>query len=705
MGVFATSKQGFWAYADWGGGPQFWGGASEGGTDGLAVDPAVSTFDANGALVTTPQVYLRNPNTWAPSTASIKTGGNTASSKGENWTRELSTSFEWQPTDRLMFKGAAQFVRSEVDSRGYDVFPEMNLPGSYSLDLTGDLPQIAFTAPSSVEDPVNTHWFAHMPNRQFNKGEMKAFNLDAEFSISDEGFFRTVRAGIRHAKREESDSGYYGWTNLCAGWDGCNQSTRSFDQAAEGDVQFQAFPDFFRGDANLPSGIWMPSFAYVGQLDPTAVDAQYSGDGTPGNTVLAHNNYEFVPTDSRDQEILNKSAYVMTRFAAFDDGALPIDGNVGVRLVKFESTSRGFYNQEGMFANGCEANSINLLQIPDLYCGSLTRVSGSTLTRGLPSINLRFKPSDSVQIRLAWGVTLDQAQFNDLRATGSVSARLVNNIPVGINADTGNPLLNPAISKNSDLSFEWYHGSTTAHLSLFHKEIKDALVYTSGLKDVELILTDGSSTFRQADSREVKNSTSLSSIKGFEVGGRIFFDRLPSPWNGFGVEANYTFVDSESPGELYFDIDGRPHSDAPVRGLSENNYNIQLMFEKPKFGARLAWSWRSEYLLGTNVNGTNGDYFYFPTPNLGSANTIIPTLADIALPTYADKTGQLDFGASYRPTENLSISLDFRNLLDEISRTFTKGYPNADTGDYDARVARSWFVSDRRVTLGVRYKF
>ena len=216
-----------------------------------------------------------------------------------------------------MIKGAAQFVRSEVDSRGYDVFPEMNLPGTYSLDLTGDFPQVAFTSPSSVEDPVNTRWFAHMPNRQFNKGEMDAFNLDAEFSISDDGFFRSVRAGVRHADRKENDNGYYGWTNLCAGWDGCDQSTRTFDQAQDGDVQFQAFPDFFRGDANLPSGIWMPSFARVGQLDPDAVDAEY-GINTADTNALAHNNFDFVPTDSREQEILNKAAYVMLRFAAFD---------------------------------------------------------------------------------------------------------------------------------------------------------------------------------------------------------------------------------------------------------------------------------------------------------------------------------------------------------------------------------------------------
>jgi iron complex outermembrane recepter protein len=721
MGVFATSKQGFWAYADWGGGPQFWGGASEGGTDGLAVDPAVSTFDANGALVSTPQVYLRNPNTWGPSTASIKTGGNTGSNKGESWTRELSTSFEWQPIDRLMIKGAAQFVSSEVNNKGYDIFPEMNLPGSYSLDLTGDLPQIAFTAPSSVEDPVNTHWFAHMPNRKFNEGEMDAFNLDAEFSISDEGFFRSVRAGVRYADRRESDSEYYGWTNLCAGWDGCDQSTRTFDQAEEGHVQFQAFPDFFRGDANLPSGIWMPSFAYVGQLDPDAVDAEY-GINTADINALAHNNFTFVPTDSREQEMLNKAAYVMLRFAAFDDGALPIDGNVGVRVVRIESTSNGFYDQRSMFfteqvvdedgnpvldENGVQVTRrVNIADIPNLFDGNLIRTGGTTVTRGLPSINLRFKPSDSVQIRLAWGVTMDQAQFFDLRATGSIGANRTNDVFNGTyNADTGNPLLMPAISKNSDLSLEWYHGSTTAHVSLFHKEIKDALVYSSAVKDVQLFLNDGTTTSIQANRSEVNNSTALSSIKGFELGGRIFFDRLPAPWNGFGVEANYTYVDSESPGEIYFDIDGVSHDDAPVRGLSENNYNVQLMFEKPKFGARLAWSWRSEYLLGTNLNGTNGDYTYFPTPNLGAADTIIPTFRDISLPTYADKTGQLDFGASYRPTENLSLSLDFRNLLDEISRTFTKGYPNADTGDYDARVARSWFVSDRRVTLGVRYKF
>jgi TonB-dependent receptor len=721
MGVFATSKQSTWGYSDWGNGPMFHGGFAEGGTDGLAVDPAVSTFDRNGILTSSPNVFLRDPNTWGPSGGTIRTGGNTAYSEGESWTRETATSFEWQPTDRLMIKGAAQFVRSEVDSRGYDVFPAMNLPGSFSLDLTGDLPQAAFTSPSFVEDPANTNWNAHMPNHQLNKGEMDAFNLDAEFSISDEGFFRSVRGGVRYADRKENDAGYYGWTNLCAGWDGCTPSTRAFSLSDPNDVQFQEFPEFFRGDANLPSGLWMPSFARVNDLNPDAIDEQYGINNQDANTIN-HNNWGFNPTDERQQEILNKSAYIMVRFAAFQESALPIDGNIGLRWVRLENTSSGFYNQQGLFYSlpvldedgnpvlDEDGNPVTVRTagIPDAFDGSLVRSDGTTFAKGLPSINLRFKPSDSVQIRLAYGVTMDQAQFNDLRATGSVGLNLVNGVPSTTNpfsADTGNPLLKPAISRNSDLSFEWYHGSTSAHISLFHKGISDSLIYTNTLRPVGVVLNDGSTTYIQAARNEVSNSTALSSVKGVELGGRVFFDRMPAPWNGFGVEANYTYVDSESSGDRYFDIDGGEHRDAPIRGLSKNTYNVQIMFEKPKFGARLAWSWRDDTLLNTDANGTNGDYNYFATPNLGPTDTIQPVFRDIALPTWAAAYGQLDFGATYRPSDNLSISFDFRNLLDEISRTFTTGYLNAETGNYDVKVPRSWFVSDRRVTLGMRYKF
>jgi len=80
----------------------------------------------------------------------------------------------------------------------------------------------------------------------------------------------------------------------------------------------------------------------------------------------------------------------------------------------------------------------------------------------------------------------------------------------------------------------------------------------------------------------------------------------------------------------------------------------------------------------------------------------MPVFRDISLPTFSDSYGQLDFGASYRPTENLSVSIDFRNLLDEISRTYTTGYSNGKNNRYHEKAPRSWFVSDRRATRSHR---
>src|SRR5207253_1608654 len=99
-GVFATASQGFWGYGDWGTGPMYHGGAADGGTDGLAVDPTTSTFDANGALVKSPSVFVRNPNTWAAAGV-IQAGGNSDYNKGNQWTRDLSTKLDWKLTDRL----------------------------------------------------------------------------------------------------------------------------------------------------------------------------------------------------------------------------------------------------------------------------------------------------------------------------------------------------------------------------------------------------------------------------------------------------------------------------------------------------------------------------------------------------------------------------------------------------------------------------
>jgi outer membrane receptor protein involved in Fe transport len=107
---------------------------------------------------------------------------------------------------------------------------------------------------------------------------------------------------------------------------------------------------------------------------------------------------------------------------------------------------------------------------------------------------------------------------------------------------------------------------------------------------------------------------------------------------------------------------------------------------------RLAYNWRSQYLMTTNSTGTNSSYTYYPSA--GAAGQTI----GISLPIYAAAYGELDLGVSYRPTNHIAVSLDFNNLTNATPKTLMGGYPNG--GEY----VRSWFTADRRIMLSVRYK-
>jgi TonB-dependent receptor len=183
-------------------------------------------------------------------------------------------------------------------------------------------------------------------------------------------------------------------------------------------------------------------------------------------------------------------------------------------------------------------------------------------------------------------------------------------------------------------------------------------------------------------------------VKGVEVGGRAFLDMLPGALAGFGIEANYTYIDSKNPGDLYRDIFGTIRNDAPLQGLSKHNYNLTLLYERSNLSARVAYSWRSKYLQSTNANGTNPSYVYSPVPTAS-----LPPGTQIALPTYGDGYGQVDVGLTYKVTDNLSFTVRGTNVLNATQRTLMGGYKN------DAIYTRSWFQSDRRVSLGANLAF
>ncbi|RZJ38689.1 MAG: TonB-dependent receptor, partial [Brevundimonas sp.] len=158
-------------------------------------------------------------------------------------------------------------------------------------------------------------------------------------------------------------------------------------------------------------------------------------------------------------------------------------------------------------------------------------------------------------------------------------------------------------------------------------------------------------------------------IKGFEIGGNTFFDFLPGILSNFGVQANYTYVDSEAPSPTAVDSAGRALI-VPLEFLSKNSYNLVGFYEDGPLNVRVAYNWRDDYVVTTAGNGTGN------------------------LPIYNADFGQLDASVSYDFNEHVSLSVDASNLLDEERHTY-QAFPGR---------PRDYVLNDRRIGFRLRLR-
>jgi outer membrane receptor protein involved in Fe transport len=151
------------------------------------------------------------------------------------------------------------------------------------------------------------------------------------------------------------------------------------------------------------------------------------------------------------------------------------------------------------------------------------------------------------------------------------------------------------------------------------------------------------------------------------------------------VSANYTFVDSSNvPQSTLSETDpdvsaGNQStvdiSQLPLEGLSRHTFNIAPFYDHEKWSARMAYSWRDEFLL---------------------------TIRDVIVPFQPivnEATGQLDGSIFYQVHDNLKIGFQGVNLLNETIRT------SAIVSDDLRQGPRAWFVNDRRYSLILRGQF
>jgi TonB-dependent receptor len=660
------------------------------GADEFTVGPnSNSVFGRNGGLLSSNDLYFTG---WDPLAGAVPGSsfsvGDLGAQRRFNRTTDYSFKADWTPTDRLKLTSALQYVRATSHQKSLDVFTENSVP-PYSLNLTADPPVATLAPGSTLANPASIIWYAMQDHFEEHKGTELAWNGDVNVTLSDEDFLRYLKGGVRIADRKEQDDvSAYNWVGLSPFWD---PTQNYLTNAAPGDTGLQTFPGFMRGLTPLPSAVLMPSFSLVNTYNVSAIQQKY---GEPGNT---NGPTTLTPNDLSTGHIKSQAAYLMVGFEKERLLGVRMNGNLGVRVVHYQNSATGFISPPSGTIGLCDpTGTVQGCTTPTTYAIPSTGVyfpnSGSrSYTKALPDFNMQFLLQPDLHLRLAASQSLTNPSFNQLSASGSSSFVTKNNGITGGSAFTGNPNLRPQISNNADVSLEWYpKPNFETHADVFYKDIHNYLAYGVFNEQLPFVLPDGSTKMLTTAVTNSYNQSVAALIKGAEFGFQGFADFLRPPFNALGIQANYTYIHSAAPGDKATDMLGNPVQGLPVEQLSKNSYNVILMYERNPWSIRVAYNWRSQYLLTTAGNGTNGTYTLPSTIEAGKSVVW-------SLPIFSRAYGQLDAGATFRVTDNFAVSVEGQNLTNAVARTLM--------GSGDQQYGRSWFISDRRYVATARYSF
>lgn len=140
-------------------------------------------------------------------------------------TKDISIDIDWSITDRLRVNFEAQHIASDL---GQDsIIGTMNTWANIDLDLSGQVPQVQFLAPPGAPADYftsgrNTYYWFLLDSIARNEGALDTLRFDAEYDISDDGFFKQVKFGARWSERDQTtrDTNFSTWGNLSAPWAG-----------------------------------------------------------------------------------------------------------------------------------------------------------------------------------------------------------------------------------------------------------------------------------------------------------------------------------------------------------------------------------------------------------------------------------------------------------------------------------------------------
>lgn len=551
--------------------------------------------------------------------------GSIANTRSYVW--QVAGGGTWDATDNFKLSTDIAYTRSRRrdDFGATRVGNNGNTAGTrLDFDTQGDQVLLQLSG-FDFQDITKYRFLESFQQRELAESDGVAARLDAEYSF-DDSFIKSILVGGRYTTRSvERRQGTQNHFPPAAPGQPANTFPATVLPEALAPITLAS--NFYRtGDVPNPMNYVLSVPIHI-QADQQRLCRVF---GDPICTP------RFNPANTYTQDEETYAGYGQINLD-FESLGVPVDGNIGARYLHTSLSTNGVVT-----APTGATSPINQTSSYDNF---------------LPSANLRFKITPQLFLRLAAAKQLTRPGFGSLSPTLNVTSLAASGI---LNINAGNPDLRPLRSTSYDASLEWYFARNGyAYLSGFRKNVDGFIQNTISRETVNL---PAFPNVTEADINRPRNGDN-GVIQGFEVGTQAFLDFLPQPLDGFGVQVNYTYVESEAPGPIVGQT-------VPLQGLSQNSYNLVGFYEKGGFRARAAYTWRDDY-----VETTSG-------PGSGS------------LPIYVRPFDQLDASIGYEVNDHFDISIDASNIM------------NASTNTYFGETIRPRFNSivDRRIGLVVRIK-
>jgi TonB-dependent receptor len=525
----------------------------------------------------------------------------------------------------------------------------------------------------SISPTKNQFWRAAMDHQEYSTGQEFAFKNDWSYKFDSGSFLKSIKFGGRFADRRQTVRySTYNWGMLSETWSGSAPVTVS--NVGGSNVSFYNFSNFFRGQTTGPVGGWYYNgdlindyggFVNFANKIENYGKTNYGTNSTwvPLAARAGANADGYLPSEVQPITQRDVNAYIQANFGSNDPTFLgmKVSGNIGVRFVDTEVRSSGSIGTPTQTKLGvnqsqalrCAAQTITLPNGTSITKANTTGVCAMSATQYaqlqqwatgatfadtqtnhyqyfLPSLNLKFGIDNDKIIRFAASKVLTRPENDYLRDYLDIGQT-----GTAITATAGNPKLKPATAWQFDLTAEWYFsrvGSLT--FDLFYKDVTGFFYQSVVNRDI----TNNGITETVAV-RSPANYSGHGKVKGFELAYQQTLTFLPGPLKNLGFSGNYTYIDSQGLPNSFLN-GGSPQSTStvkpgnlPLEQLSKHNINAQLFYENSKVSARVAYNWRSRFLL---------------------------TAADVIFPYYSifnEPTGQMDASVFFNVYKGIKVGV------------------------------------------------